>query len=185
MGQDVTSSLKAWRDRIAVMCIVREEIQRSDTAGLWQYHYPEAPATEAQVEAAEARLGYKLDPSYRDFLRCANGWKCVMQSVSLFGTADLMGSELMRYAMNLLDVMDDTFPLVESSGFTKAELLPIAATPEDQDLHVITKPGMDQAGMVIWFVGQEIERYPNFEEYFLAMVDYNRLEITGSEARNT
>jgi hypothetical protein len=29
------------------------------------------------------------------------------------------------------------------------------------------------------FAGEEIDRFPNFKEYFLAMTDYNRLEIDG------
>lgn len=30
---------------------------------------------------------------------------------------------------------------------------------------------------VIWFAGEEIDRFENFEEYFLAMIDYNREEV--------
>lgn len=33
-----------------------------------------APATEAQIQAAEVRLGVALPPSYRAFLRVTNGW---------------------------------------------------------------------------------------------------------------
>jgi hypothetical protein len=32
-------------------------------------------------------------------------------------------------------------------------------------------------GVVIWFAGYEIERFANFDEYFLAMMDYNRREL--------
>ena len=31
-------------------------------------------ATEAQIAAAEARLGVRLSPSYREFLQVSNGW---------------------------------------------------------------------------------------------------------------
>ncbi|SEF34028.1 SMI1 / KNR4 family (SUKH-1) [Amycolatopsis pretoriensis] len=34
-----------------------------------------APASEDDVAAAEARLGVRLPPSYRQFLRCTNGWR--------------------------------------------------------------------------------------------------------------
>ncbi|MFJ7217116.1 SMI1/KNR4 family protein [Amycolatopsis sp. NPDC098790] len=34
-----------------------------------------AAATEDEVAAAEARLGVRLPPSYREFLRCTNGWR--------------------------------------------------------------------------------------------------------------
>jgi hypothetical protein len=51
----------------------------------WQAHGPEAeedrrplaapPATEADIAAAEARLGVRLPPSYREFLTVSNGWR--------------------------------------------------------------------------------------------------------------
>ena len=166
-----------WKDKIAVMFLVQEERQRVDKKGIWSYYYPELAATEEQLIATEAHLGHCIDKGYRDFLACANGWKCFSQTVNLFGTDDLIGSDLMNYALEMLDVMDDAFPLSESSGFAKEDLLPIAATLEDRDLHVMTRPTSRQPGVVIWLAGQEIERFPNFEEYFLAMADYNRLSI--------
>lgn len=168
--------LKIWKDRIAVMYLVKEKIQSLDRSGIWQYYYPEVAATKEELANAETHLGYELDKYYKDFLMCANGWKCFIQSVNLFGTYDLMGSDLMNQALKTLDVMDDAYPL-KYTGFSKEDFLPIAATFEDKDLHVITRTTSSNPGVVIWFAGQEIERYPNFEEYFLAMIDYNRLEI--------
>lgn len=176
MGREETLRLKAWQDEIAVLHSVRNEIQRLDKSGIWQYYPPELAATEEQVASAELHLGHPLDQGYRDFLQCANGWKCFTQSINLFGTEDLMGSDLMTCALEMLEVIDDAFPLSKSSGFSKEELMPIATTFEDKDLHVITKPAAHQPGVVIWFAGQEIERYPNFKTYFLSMVDYNRSE---------
>ena len=177
MKHKETTSIKAWKDNIAVAFLVQEEIQRLDKLGIWQYYYPDLAATKEQLAAVEAHLGHGLDKDYRDFLLCANGWKGFTQTVNLFGTGDLMGSSLMDYALEMLDVMDDAYPFSESAGFSKAELLPIAATFEDRELHVMTRATSRQPGVVIWFSGQEIERYPDFKEYFLAMTDYNRLEI--------
>jgi hypothetical protein len=177
MKHEKTDILKAWKDNIAVMFLVQEEIQRLDKLGIFQYYYPELAATEKQLASVEMHLGHPIDQKYRNFLLCANGWSCFSQSVNLFGTGDLMGSALMDYALEMLDVMDDAFPISDSTGFSKSELLPIAATFEDRDLHVMTRPSSHQPGVVIWFAGQEIERYPNFEEYFLTMTDYNRVTI--------
>ena len=176
MKQEETTNLKKWQDRIAILYLVQEEIQHLDKLGIWQYYYPELAATIEQLKAVEAHLGHSIDKNYRDFLLCANGWKCFTQTVNLFGTGDLLGSSLMDYAMTMLDILDDENVLT-SSGFSKAELLPIAATLEDRDLHVIARATSHQPGVVIWYSGEEIERYPDFEEYFLAMTDYNRLEI--------
>ena len=123
-----------WIDRIAAMMYVKEELHRQDWYGLWPYHLPEVAATEEQLAAAEAHLGHELDAGYKDFLRCANGWKGFFQTVDLFGTGDLVGSGLMDYALETLDILDDAFPFKEDIGFSKAELLPIAATREERDL---------------------------------------------------
>lgn len=168
--------LKPWKDRIAIHFIVQNEVSRYDSLRLWDYYYPELAATEKQIMEVETQLGHSLDNNYKDFLLCANGWKGFMQSINLFGTEDLMGSNLLHYAMEVLRNLDDAFPLVKSSGFAQEEMLPIAATLSDLDLHVITRATSRQPGVVIWFAGQEIERYPNFEEYFLSMTDYNRCE---------
>jgi hypothetical protein len=170
--------LKGWKDNIAILFLVQEEVRRWDKLGLWQYYYPELAATEGQLAAAEEHLGHSIDKNYRDFLLCANGWRGFTQSVNLFGTGDLMGSELMDYAMMMLGILDDE-NVLKDSGFTKSELLPIAATFSDSELHVITRPTSRQPGAVIWFDGEEMDRFPNFEEYFLTMTDYNRLEIDG------
>lgn len=177
MEHEETANLKAWKDKIAVLFLVQEEIQRLDKLGILQYYYPELAATEEQLAIVEMQLGHPIDQEYRNFLLCANGWRCFSQSVNLFGTGDLMGSALMDHALEMLDVIDDAFPISNSTGFSKSELLPIATTFEDRDLHVMTRPSSHQPGVVIWFSGQEIERYPNFEEYFLSMVDYNRSTI--------
>jgi len=176
MNRKKPDTLKEWKDRIAVLLLVQNEIQRLDTQGLWQYYYPELAATEEQLAAVEAKLGHKLDKEYRDFLSCANGWEGFMQTVNLFSTKDLMGSPLMDYAMEMLTILDDEH-VIKASGFEKAELLPIAATSQDRDLHVITRETSHQPGIVLWYAAEEIDRFPSFVEYFLAMADYNRLQI--------
>jgi hypothetical protein len=175
--------LKDWKDQIAVLFLVQNEIQRHDELGVWQYYYPELAATEEQLVTTERYLGHSIDKDYRDFLLCANGWSGFFQSVTLFGTGDLMGSKLMYDAMETLGILDDG-NVLKASGFTKAELLPIAATLFDKDLFVIARPTSSQPGMVIWFAGEEIDRYPNFKEYFLSMTDYNRLEIENFKKYN-
>ncbi|MBL2434413.1 SMI1/KNR4 family protein, partial [Klebsiella pneumoniae] len=47
----------------------------------------------------------------------------------------------------------------------------------DKDLFVLCLPNSSRSGEIIWFAGEEIDRFKNFDEYFLAMVDYNREEI--------
>lgn len=41
----------------------------------------------------------------------------------------------------------------------------------------MTKEDTKNPGVVIWFAGEEIDRFTSFKEYFLAMMDYNRLDL--------
>jgi hypothetical protein len=41
----------------------------------------------------------------------------------------------------------------------------------------MTRRSASQPGMVGWLAGSEIDRFPSFDEYFIATVDYNRLEV--------
>ena len=56
-------------------------------------------------------------------------------------------------------------------------MLPIAAFRDDMDLFLLTTPGAPTPGEVLWFAGGLIDRFPDFEEYFLAMADYTRRQV--------
>jgi hypothetical protein len=42
---------------------------------------------------------------------------------------------------------------------------------------VIARRSAAAPGTVIWFEGTEIDRYPTFDDFFLAMIEYNRREV--------
>jgi hypothetical protein len=42
-------------------------------------------------------------------------------------------------------------------------------------------PRSKEPGIVVWVAGYQIERYPNFDEFYLSMLDYNRDQIAGFE----
>lgn len=138
-------------------------------------HFPEVGANEKSIRIIEQELGYKLDLMYREFLQYANGWAGFYQTVDLFGTEQLKESAIMDYAQVLLEAIDDV--VLEESGVLKQELLPIAVSEFDRDLFVLCLPNSSRPGEIIWFAGEEIDRFENFDEYFLAMIDYNREEI--------
>jgi hypothetical protein len=142
MGTDEQVTMKdcPWEDRIAVTFIVKQELRRVDLQELWPFYYPEVAATEEQLAAAEGCLGHAIDEGYRGFLARANGWKGFSQTANLFGTEDLMGSALMGHAMEQLEGMDADYPFERDTGFSREELLPIAANFEDRELHVIPRP---------------------------------------------
>jgi hypothetical protein len=67
--------------------------------------------------------------------------------------------------------------VLKAGRLRAADLLPIAASPVDLDLFVMSRRSAPSPGVVIWLAGSEIDRFPNFDEFVLAMIDFNRLEL--------
>jgi hypothetical protein len=86
-----------------------------------------------------------------------------------------LGSERFAHAKEMLTFVSDE--TLASGGFFRDSLMPIAASMVDRDIFVMARRSSSSPGMVIWFAGTEVDRFPDFDEYFLAMIDYNRLEI--------
>lgn len=163
-----------WKKEIAVAYLVKQELMKVDVRQLWPYHLPEVAATQDQVQAAEVALGHELDAKYKAFLRHANGWKGFFHAVDLFGTDDLIGSTRKAMAEEILDGLAG---LVEGCGLSREQVFPIAVSQVGIDVFVMVRPCSPSCGAVIWLAGQEIDRFPDFTDYFLAMVDYNRREM--------
>lgn len=163
-----------WQERINVMALVKQRLAQVDAEGLWEYHLPRAAASEERIQEVEAHLGEALDPSYRAFLRHADGWLAFYQTVDLFGSEELLGGERFQHAQEMLGYLEDEQP---ATAGLRNELLPIAASPVDLDLFVMTRRSSPRPGTVTWQAGSQIDQYPSFDEYFLAMIDYNRSEI--------
>ena len=121
-----------------------------------------------------SELGFELDPMYRAFLAQANGWVGFFQRNDLFGTSDLVGGVRHEGATTLLMSIEN---ISEITDYEPGELLPIAVSQSDIDIFVLTKPCSKSPGKVLWLAGELIDTFPNFDEYYLAMVDYNRREI--------
>ncbi|NPC93238.1 SMI1/KNR4 family protein [Bacillus sp. WMMC1349] len=164
--------MRNWKENIATMVLVKQELMKHDVKNIWPHHFPEVGASEEQIRVIEDQLGHNLDSMFRRFLKHANGWKGFYQTVDLFGTEQLQESAIKDYAKTFLD--DD---VLKESGVSRTQLLPIAITEFDKDLFVLCLPNSSTPGEVIWFAGEEIDRFKNFNEYFLAMIDYNREEV--------
>ena len=167
--------IEDWKEQIVTMVYVKQALHEVDESNLWPWHLPNVATTEEQLKVVEEYLGHNLDSRYKLFLKQADGWQGFYQTVDLFGTEQLLGGSKMSYATMLLDVLDEE-SVLKASGFAKNDLLPIAVTTSDKDLFVITCPHSVNPGVVIWFAGYEIDRFPSFDEYFLAMIDYNRAD---------
>ncbi|MEM5421233.1 SMI1/KNR4 family protein [Paraburkholderia ferrariae] len=164
-----------WIQEIAKLAYIKQVLAEADQRKLWPHHLPAVAATPAQIEAVEAALGTRLDRNYAELLLHADGWRGFYQTVDLFGTADLLGSEKMSAARELLGAVDDD--VISATRNRRNDLLPIAATTQDRDLFVLTLPKAEAPGEVLWLAGELIDRFTNVGEFFLAMMDYNRLEV--------
>lgn len=164
-----------WKKEISILVYVKQVLSELDKDHLWQHHLPEVAATDDEIRNAEDYLGFHLDNRYVEFLRHANGWRSFYQSLDLFGTSDLLGSEAMHYANLMCDSIDEN--VMKVAGLSKEDLLPIGSSKVDLDIFFIKKPYSEHPGEIIWFAGQEIDRFSDFNEFYLAMVDYNRAEV--------
>jgi len=164
-----------WKSEIAVAYRVQQYLEECDHNKIFEYHLPRVKATEDSLCAVEAILGHSLDARYRQFLSYADGWPDFYQTVDLFGTKELRGNGAMNLA---LDIITSTDEVVWSDlGLQATGILPIAVAKHDRDLFVIMRPGYSRAGQVLWLAGAPVEWFPDFDEFFLTMVDYNRVAI--------
>lgn len=162
-----------WKERIAAMLPVRDELYKADEDELWEYHFPEVAANMSDISAVQKKPGLSFTNDYIDFLLCANGWKCFYQDVNLFGTNDCE-TEMFAYAQKMLDVEVE---YIDELREIRDHLLPVAVSRPDKDLFVtVLKEGEDH-GSVIWHAGGEIERFDSFSEFFEAMIDYNKEDL--------
>ncbi len=170
----MTEKLK-WPALIGQLVLVKQELAAVDTAGLWEHAWPRVKADEASIAEAERALGEPLDAGYRDFLLHADGWPAISQDHDLFGTEDLRGSAAFRSATERLGHLEEM--ALAASAVRLDDVYPIAASRHEIDIFSIGRRGGSQPGVVIWFAGTEIDRFPTFAEFFLALVEYNRYEI--------
>jgi hypothetical protein len=164
-----------WKTEIAVAWKVLQAVQDADREGLWSYHLPRVAASEQELRDIEGILGFGIDPMYRAFLSYANGWPDFHHSADLFGTNELRGGQLMGRAKEMLSAVDGA--VWNRNRISPSDVLPLAASKHSIDVFAIVRPSCDSSGQVIWFAGEVVERFVNFDAFFLTMVDYNRLEI--------
>jgi hypothetical protein len=163
-----------WRKSIVELTLIKQSIDEADAKRLWEYHLPGVANTEAELQGVERSLQESLDPDHRAFLKAAGGWPAFYQTVDLFGAKDFAGERYQRAEEMLSYVEDNIFDKI---GFSREQVYPIAASPVDLDLFVITRRATASPGMVIWLAGYEVDRFATFGDFFASMVAYNRREL--------
>ena len=163
-----------WKRELLIAHLVKQKVAEVDVDSLWENTLPGVAATFDHIRTLEAQLGYSLDPQHQEFLLHANGWRAFQQDIDVFGLEDFLGGLRAERASVLVDTLDPLEPLC---GFGKADVLPIAVSSTGIDVMLMTRPHTASPGTVLWLAGGLIDTFRGFEEWFLAMVDYNRLEF--------
>ncbi len=154
-----------WPTAIASMLRVKAAIFELDQGALWDYRGPRTPATADQIQSVESALRRTLDPEHRAFLRWANGWPCFWQTVDLLGTDELIAGTAAA--------ADGGYGPYRWTNGSYA----VAFSTQSQDVFVVDPENTGSA--VRWQIlgGDRVDEFSSFDEYFRAMLDYNRMEL--------
>ena len=160
----------SFKDAVGYLYIVREKIREVDTSGLFKYYCPNVKTTEVEINSWEKENQLFLPDVYKQFLLTANGWKCVSQDINLFRLEELTLSKSNKHIKN----RDFSLQNLTSNGNEEC-LLPIGASDYSCDQFLmILDAECNCYGQVLWVAGEEIERYKDFAEFFLSLIQYNK-----------
>jgi hypothetical protein len=146
-----------------------QKLWAADTRQLYRRAMPRVAASENDVRAVESLRG-PLDPRYREFLGTANGWPAFWQNIDLLGTPELIAGAFAEQADLVLDALEYEDAL-RDRGVSRDGLMLVAAGLNRLDHFFLVTKGPLQ-GYVLWFAGQEIERFESFDQYFVSMIKY-------------
>lgn len=164
-----------WPDYIGWGWMIVQARMEADWKGIWNYALPHVHATEETVARAEAQLGFRLPESYRGFLLASNGWPYFYLDMTAFSTSDLLGGELHEAGQTQLE-LEECVEAMAADGVIAADHFPVAASLESIDVALMGKPGTPAAGTVSWVRGEVIERYDDFLDYYLSMMELSKQE---------
>ena len=164
-----------WPDYIGWGWMIIQARMEADWKGLWDYALPHVHATEETVARTEAQLGFRLPESYRGFLLAADGWPCFFQNMSILSTSDLLSGELHKASQTQLE-SEECVEAMAADGVIAADHFPVAASLESIDVALMGKPGTPVEGTVSWVRGEVMQRYDDFLDYYLSMMELNKLD---------
>ena len=164
-----------WPDYIGWGWMINQARMEADWKGLWDYALPHVHATEETVASTEAQLGFRLPESYRGFLLASNGWPYFYLDMTAFSTSDLLGGELHEAGQTQLE-LEECIEAMASDGVIAADHFMVAAAQGSIDIVLMGRPGTPAEGTVSWVRGEVLGRYDDLLDYYLSMMEYNKLE---------
>lgn len=94
--------------------------------------------------------------------------------MTIFSTSDLLGGDLHQAGRTQLD-LDECVEAMASGGVIAADHFPVAASLESIDVALMGRPGTPAEGTVSWVQGEVVERYDDFLDYYLSMMELNKV----------
>ena len=164
-----------WPDYIGWGWMIVQARMEADWKGIWNYALPHVHATEETVSNTEAQLGFRLPESYRGFLLASNGWPYFYLDMTAFSTSDLLGGELHEAGQTQLE-LEECVEAMAAGGVIAADHFPVVAAREQIDVALMGRPGTPAEGTVSWVRGEVVERYDDFLDYYLSMMELNKLD---------
>jgi hypothetical protein len=170
-----------WPTEIAVLGVIKSTMAGVDVERIFEYRLPRVGASEERLRAVEASLGHRLPTQYREFLAYGDGWPAFWQFVDLFGTHELEG-EVGRRVSELTPFVE---PALAAIGLVPRQVLTIGVNRTAIDVFIIELDSGPAPGAVHWIAGEEVQAFPDFHEFYLAMLDCARLDIDWLRARHS
>ena len=164
-----------WPDYIGWGWMIVQARMEADWTGLWDYAMPNPKASEETVARTEAQLGFRLPESYRGFLLASNGWPYFFQDMTIFSTSDLLGGELHKAGQIQLE-LEECVEAMAAGGVIAADHFTVVASRESIEIALMGKPGTPAEGTVSWVRGEVMQRYDDFLDYYLSMMELNKLD---------
>ena len=164
-----------WPDYIGWGWMIVQARMEADWTGLWDYAMPNPKASEETVARTEAQLGFRLPESYRGFLLASNGWPYFFQDMTISPTSALLGGELHKAGQIQLE-LEECVEAMAAGGVIAADHFTVVASRESIEIALMGKPGTPAEGTVSWVRGEVMQRYDDFLDYYLSMMELNKLD---------
>ena len=147
---------------------------------------PNPAAAEAQIAAAEARLGHRLPPSYREFLELHNGWPRFFEGASMLSASELGTRSYDTLARAALEAAESPLaPEAPHPAFRRrATLIPFAVDAQATTLFAFNSEHRHADGEmeVVAWVSELGVSAPNFGEFLSLLVRLCQHELEDLQA---
>jgi len=165
-----------WQETITEIRAVKLELARKNPrAGM--PIMPPTGASEGAITTVEKRIGRRLPPSYREFLRAHDGWPELYQGASLLGARHLSRGTYVDLARMVLEECETPLPEMTPAA-PREQAAPLIPFGIDAGAEVVfawnpaEARGDEELEVVVWLneLGIRLASFPDFLILVLEML---------------